>query len=70
MITIDADDKREKLEVLAHLEAENRCEQMLNTAQRQQQLFADKGRIKKDVTVPCRSKMAYWYHSEVSGDEE
>ncbi|TMP86028.1 oligopeptidase B [Pseudoalteromonas ruthenica] len=67
------DDKRENPEVLAHLEAENRyCQQMLSsTAQRQQQLFAElKGRIKKDDnTVPVKDG-AYWYHSEVSGDEE
>ncbi|MEO2281515.1 S9 family peptidase [Pseudoalteromonas pernae] len=67
------DDARQDDEVLAHLRAENSyCEAKLAPTQhRQKALFEElKSRIKKDDnTVPVRDGK-YWYHSEVSGDQE
>ncbi|WP_233999544.1 S9 family peptidase [Pseudoalteromonas sp. T1lg22] len=67
------DDQRQNPEVLAHLREENAyCDaQLAASAARQEQIFAElKARIKKDDnTVPVRDGH-YWYHSEVSGDDE
>ena len=67
------DDSRTDKEILAHLEAENAyCDAMLASQKPlQDELFEElKGRIcKDDNTVPVKDG-DYWYHSEVSGDDE
>lgn len=67
------DDSRTDKEILAHLEAENAyCDAMLAPQKPlQDELFEElKGRIcKDDNTVPVKDG-DYWYHSEVSGDDE
>ncbi|MEM0515667.1 S9 family peptidase [Pseudoalteromonas sp. YIC-827] len=67
------DDQRQDPEVLAHLREENAyCDaQLAASSARQEQIFAElKARIKKDDnTVPVHDGH-YWYHSEVSGDDE
>ncbi|WP_234399067.1 MULTISPECIES: S9 family peptidase [unclassified Pseudoalteromonas] len=67
------DDQRQNPEVLEHLRAENAyCDaQLAASSARQEQIFSElKARIKKDDnTVPVRDGH-YWYHSEVSGDDE
>jgi len=67
------DDSRQNKEILAHLDAENAyCDAILapNTAL-QDTLFNElKARIcKDDNTVPVKDG-DFWYHSEISGDEE
>ncbi len=67
------DDKREDTKILAHLAAENEyCDRVLASQKKlENQLFNElKDRIVKDDTsVPVKDG-AYWYHSEVQGDEE
>ncbi len=67
------DDSRSDKEILAHLTAENDyCDAMLaNQKPLQEELFEElKSRIcKDDNTVPVKDG-DYWYHSEVSGDDE
>ncbi|MBE0364654.1 oligopeptidase B [Pseudoalteromonas ulvae UL12] len=67
------DDERNNPEVIAHLEAENRyCDAMLKQHQDlEDAIFTElKDRIvKDDSTVPVKDG-AYWYHSEISGDDE
>ncbi|NRA61666.1 MAG: S9 family peptidase, partial [Psychrobium sp.] len=67
------DDERTDPEILAHLAAENTyCEQQL-AAQKplQEKIFNElKQRIAKDDnTVPAKDG-DYWYHSEISGEQE
>ena len=67
------DDSRQDQEILDHLNAENTyCDSMLAPQKKlQDELFEElKARISKDDnTVPVKDG-DYWYHSEVSGDEE
>lgn len=67
------DDDRNAPAVLEHLAAENAyCDTVLKpTEELQHQLFEElKGRIQKDdSTVPVKDG-DYWYHSEVTGDDE
>lgn len=67
------DDSRQDQEILDHLNAENTyCDAMLAPQKKlQDELFEElKARISKDDnTVPVKDG-DYWYHSEVSGDEE
>lgn len=67
------DDSRTDKEILAHLTAENEyCDAMLAPQKAlQNNLFEElKSRIcKDDNSVPVKDG-DYWYHSEVSGDEE
>lgn len=67
------DDQRQDRQILDHLAAENNyCDAMLATQQPlQQALFEElKARIvKDDSTLPTKDG-DYWYHSEISGDQE
>ena len=67
------DDSRSDKEILAHLTAENEyCDAMLTPQKAlQDSLFEElKNRIcRDDNSVPVKDG-DYWYHSEVSGDEE
>jgi oligopeptidase B len=67
------DDARTNEQVLAHLQAENNyCDAQLKAIKPlQNALFEElKGRIvKDDSTVPVKDGQ-YWYHSEVTGDDE
>jgi len=67
------DDSRQDKEILAHLDAENRyCDAVLAPNKvLQDTLFKElKARIcKDDNTVPVKDGN-YWYHSEISGDQE
>ncbi|MDP2559772.1 S9 family peptidase [Psychrobium sp. 1_MG-2023] len=67
------DDERKDPEILAHLNAENSyCEAVMAPQQaRQDALFKElKSRIvKDDSSVPCKDG-DYWYHSEISGEQE
>lgn len=67
------DDSRSQQAIREHLIAENKyCDKVLKpTETLQNALFEElKGRIEKDdATVPVKDG-AYWYHSEVSGDDE
>jgi oligopeptidase B len=67
------DDSRKDTEILAHLNAENTyCDAMLAPNKvLQESLFEElKARIcKDDNTVPVKDG-DYWYHSEISGDDE
>lgn len=67
------DDERTNPLVLAHLKEENDyCEALLNSTQaRQKALFEEiKARIEKDDnSVPVKDGN-YWYHAQVTGDDE
>jgi len=67
------DDQRKNEEVLAHLKAENNyADAILAEQQPLQDLLFDelKARIvKDDNTVPAKDGK-YWYHSEISGEQE
>ncbi|MDP5212244.1 S9 family peptidase [Pseudoalteromonas tunicata] len=67
------DDERQDPKIIAHLEAENAyCDAQMSPYQvLEQDLFTElKGRIvKDDSTVPVKDG-AYWYSSEISGEEE
>ncbi|NQY64564.1 MAG: S9 family peptidase [Alteromonadaceae bacterium] len=67
------DDSRSDKEMLAHLEAENNYADAMLTQQKplQDSLFNElKGRIvKDDNSIPTKDGK-YWYHSEISGEEE
>ena len=67
------DDSRSDAEVLGHLKAENDyCDQMLAGQQPLRQTLFDelKNRIvKDDSTLPVKDGK-YWYHSQISGEDE
>jgi len=67
------DDSRLDKEILAHLEAENSyADHMLSNQKKLQDALFDemKGRIvKDDNTVPAKDGK-YWYHAEISGEQE
>ena len=67
------DDQRQDEEILAHLEAENNYADITLNEQKplQEKLFNElKNRIvKDDNTVPSKDG-EYWYHSEISGEQE
>ncbi len=67
------DDTRSNPEVLAHLEAENHYADAILAVQKtlQETLLEELTAriVKDDNTVPCQDGQ-YWYHSEISGEQE